>query len=94
MRSFIYVDRATGNHWSLTPGLHGPMLLSVNAVHSPGPGGFDDPTPVEGGFVARGRILCVRWHGPFIELGALAPEESRAAAALKSAACKTNQTVV
>ena len=90
----VYVDRATGNHWSMAQGRHGPMLLAVNAVHSPEPGGFHDPTLVEGGFVARGQIIDVRWQVEWIEFGGLPPEESRAAAALKSAACKTNQTVV
>ncbi len=89
MSTFIYVDRATGNHWTL--GL-GPscVLRSVNAVHSPEPGGFHDPVNVDGGFVARGNVVDHRWS----VAQPRTPEELRAAEALKSAACKTNQAVV
>ena len=94
MSTFIYVDRATGNHWSMTQTRSGPSLLLVKASHSREPGGFHDPTQVDGGFVARGEIIDVRTQVDWIEFGGLTDEESRAAAALKSAACKTNQTVV
>lgn len=89
MSTNIYVDRATGNHWTLgrSPTC---MLHSVNAEHSQEPGGFHDPIQVDGGFVARGNVVDHRWS----VAQPRSPEESRAAEALKSAACKTIQTVV
>jgi hypothetical protein len=91
----VYVDRATGNHWTLENtwmlrSMPSRMLWSVNAEHSQEPGGFHDPIQVEGGFVARGNVVDHRWS----VAQPRTPEELRAAEALKNAACKTNSTVV